>query len=161
MTVSAHPALSVISNDEDKYIVLPDERPLVPDGRYHFKLVYHETAYMFSSPRVTFLMTILDCGEFNGIALPRYYNVDRLVGKPRKNGRFVPSRGGDFLIDYYTLVPVQGRRLDRLPMAPLKDKIIYAETATVKKNNRGKELPEPMWHSKIQKLIELRTDFSP
>lgn len=161
MKVSSHPTLSVVSSDEDTDIVLPDGRPLVPDGRYHFKLDYHETSLMFGSPRLILLMTILDCGDFNGVSLPRYYNVDRLIGKPRKNGRFVPSRGGDFLIDYYTLLPERSQRLDRLPMAPLKDKFIFAETSTVKTNNRNTKLPEPMWHSKIKKLIELRTDFSP
>lgn len=161
MTVSAQPVLSVVLNDEDKYIVLPDERPLVPDGRYHFKLVNHRTKYMFNSPRLILLMTILDNGDYHGVSLPRYYNVNRLIGKPGKRGRFEPSRGGDFLIDYYSLILDNHRRLDRLSMKPLYDKIVYAETATVKTNNRKTNLPEPMWHSKVSKLIQLRNDFCP
>jgi hypothetical protein len=161
MKVSAQPALPVVLNDEDRHIHLPDEQPLVPDGRYHFKLVSHRTEHMFNSPRLILLMSILDLGDYCGVSLSRYYNVKRLIGKPGKRGRFMPSRGGDFLIDYYNLIPGSAPRLDRLPMNPLYDKIVYAETATVKTNNRKTNLPEQMWHSKVSKLIQLRTDFSP
>jgi hypothetical protein len=159
MTITANRSLSVIPNEKE--ILLPDERPLVPDGRYHFKLKSHRTEYMFGSPRLILLMAILDYGDFHGVTLPRFYNVKQLIGKPGKKGRFKPTNGGDFLIDYYNLITVRDRRLDRLSMKPLYDKIVYAETATVKINNRKTKLPEPMWHSKVINLIELKDDFSP
>ena len=156
------PNLEIVSGGNgDPTIFLPDTRPRVPDGVYHFKLVSYETSYMFDSPRLILTLTIIDHGEYHGIALPRYYNVLRLKGKPRKYGMFVPTKGGDFLIDYYSLVPGRQQRADRLSMSPLLNKIILAETATVTRNNRKKELPEPLWHSKVKKLIELREEIPP
>jgi len=158
---SEKPDLSLIVNNEVCFIDLPEDRPRIPDGEYNFKLISHETGYMFGTPRLILLMTVIDMGDYHGTALPCYRNVERLKGKPKKMGGFVPTRGGDFLIEYCKLLPDFSPRRDRISLNPYYNHILYARTSTVKLNNRKKKLPEQLWYSKVDELIELREDLSP
>lgn len=155
--------LALVVDNDGSLFELPDHKPLIPEGKYHFKLLYHETSqpYPKSYPKLTFWMQVADFGECNGVIVPRYYNVKRLKGKSGKKGRFVPTRSGDFLIEYFKLLPDATSRVDRLAMQPLYNKLIFAEVSTVKLNNLRKELPKQLHYSKVSRLIELRDDLIP
>ena len=158
MSDSEKPDLSLVVNNEVCIIDSIEDKPLIPDGGYNFKLVYHETKYMFGTPRLVLHMAVIDIGELHGITLPCYRNVDSLKGKPRKKGGFAPTRGGYFMIEYCNLVLGFNSRRDRISLNPYYNQILYARTSTVKLNNRKKKLPEQLWYSKVDELIELRGD---
>lgn len=63
---------------------------LVPAGEYGAVLVGSETWARCHgwAPRVVLVFVIADAGHM-GVAIPGYYRVSRLDGKPRRNGRFV------------------------------------------------------------------------
>lgn len=151
--------LSLVVNGEICVIGSPEDRPQIPEGKYHFKLTAHETAVKFGIPRLIMLMTVIDHNEQHGISLPCYRNVDRLKGKTGKKGGFVPPRGGDFMIEYCSLLPGYNPRRDRISLNPYYNSIIYARVTTVMKNNRGKVLPEQLWWSKVGELIRLTEEL--
>ena len=158
MNSKAHILTAANSDNEEGEFLLPESRPLVPDGNYHFKLLEHETAIMFKNHKLVLYLRIADIGRYHGIVIPNYYNVDKFLGKPGKKGRFRATTGGNFLIEYFTLVG-KAERLDRLSMRPLYNSLIYARTETVTKNNQGKKLPPQLQYSKIAEMLELRNDF--
>ena len=158
MNSKTHNLTSANTDSKDCEIVLLESRPLVPDGNYHFKLRHHETAIMFKNPKLILHLEIAEFGDYHGIVIPNYYNVSEIYGPPKKRGRFKPTKGGDFLIDYFNLVGAGGR-LDRLSMKPLYNSFIYARTETVTKNNQGKKLPPQLQYSKIAEMVELRDDL--
>jgi hypothetical protein len=144
---------------EDRGIDVPELPPLIPEGEYHFKLVSHETAMKFGTPRVILLMAVIDPGEHHGAAVSCYRNVKRLKGKPGKRGGFVPTRGGHFMIEFCKLLPDFNPRIDRISLSKFYDKVIYARTKTVKHNNLREKLPGQLWWTKVDKLLELREEL--
>jgi len=88
------------------------------------------------------------------VRVPRFFNVDRLVGKPGKNGRFSVSSTRDFPREFLSLFNYQARRKDRYPMSLFNGVTIEAQVVTVKKA-RGIEIPEQLRYSKIQRLIKV------
>jgi hypothetical protein len=88
--------------------------------------------------------------------LCRYYNLKKLKGKPGNKGKFIPKVRGDFMIEYFTLFPLQRiSRIDRIPMEPFVNSIIIAKVKDVKKNSSQKNLPEQLIYSKISELIRI------
>lgn len=153
------PDLSLVVNGEICVIGSPEDRPLLPESDYHFKLVTHETSVKFGKPRLIMLMKVIERGEQHGVALPCYRNVDSLKGKARLKGGFIPPRGGDFMIEYCNLLPGYNPRRDRISLNPYYNSIIHAQVTTVKKNNRGKDLPKQLWWSKVGELIRLTEEL--
>jgi len=147
------PDLTLVVDNEICSIGSPEDRPIIPEGKYHFKLVTHKTSLKFGKPRLIMYMTVIDMGDQHGVALPCYRNVDSLKGEPRKRGGFVPPRGGTFMIEHCKLLPRYNPRRDRISLNPYYNNIIEAIVATVKKNNQGKALPEQLWWSKVDELI--------
>ncbi len=129
--------------------------PLIRPGNYKVMLDYYQTAIMFGkAPKLILHFKVTSFGEGFGSWIPRYYNVQKLIGKGKKNGRFKVSKSGDFLREYLSLFPARTKRLDRLPMTRFKNVIIEAEIVTVKES-RGRSLPEPLRYSKIGKLLRV------
>jgi len=131
-------------------------RPLITDGKYSARYIYHETAKAFNEDKVYVYFDIVDPGENFGIRLYRAYRVNSLIGQPRKNGRFtVKSRSELFL----TLCNLFGERKsfrpDRISLCDLKNKIISVKVRTVVKDYKQRKLPECLKYSVIDKLIEI------
>jgi hypothetical protein len=129
--------------------------PLVPNGIYDVGFVSYSTAYMFNKvPKLVLNFRILDFGEHNGKVLPRYYNVKRIKGRPRKNGDFKVGRRSDFVHEYATLFGLP-RRLDRVSMTPFKSVIIKAKVEVVTSDYKQRQMPEALKYSKIAELREV------
>jgi hypothetical protein len=132
--------------------------PLIAPGRYAVMLDHYQTAIMFGkAPKLILHFKVTSFGEGFGSSIPRYYNVQKLIGKAQKNGRFKVSKTGDFLREYLSLFPEPAKRLDRLPMSRFKNLTIEAEIVTVKEA-RGRSLPESLRYSKIAKLVRTIED---
>lgn len=153
-------SLSIVPCEQDYFLLEGAPRPLIPEGQYCFKLVEHRTARMFGIPKLIFLMSVIDLGEYHGSRICRYYNVKQHKGKVGKRGKFIPPRNGDFMIDYFTLVHSPKMRIDRVPLSPLYNSVIVGDVSTVKKNNQGKILPDALHYSKVSKLIRLQEDIN-
>lgn len=125
--------------------------PLLPEGEYEVCYVYHETwNYMGRNPKVAFWFRVINIGEYFGTLIPRYFNVKQLKGKPAKNGRFVPGRSSDFLLEYCNLFPRRITRLDRIPLSLLENEIIKVQVKTVTKNREQRSMPEVLQYSVIK-----------
>ena len=115
----------------------------------------YQTAIMFGkAPKLILNFKVTSFGEAFGSSIPRYYNVQKLIGNAQKHGRFKVSKSGDFLREYLGLFPEPANRLDRLLMSRFKNVTIEAEIVTVKES-RGRSLPESLRYSKIGKLLRV------
>lgn len=132
-----------------------DYRPLLPEGEYQLKLLAHGTELHFGKkPRLVLKFSVVDFGQQQGTVLFRYYNVDKLLSKAGKNGRFKPPRNGDFMMEYFKVVSGCGKpRLDRIPLEPLYKSIIVGRVRTVDRNSQQKALPEQLKYSVVAELL--------
>ena len=135
-------------------ILEPSAYSFVKPGSYRVMLDYYRTVRMFKCPKVELTFTIVSFGEAHGVRIPRFFNVDRFVGKPGKNGGFSVSRNRDFPREFLSLFNYEAKRKDRYPMSLFNGVTIEAQVVTVKEA-RGIELPEQLRYSKIQRLIKV------
>lgn len=133
-----------------------DFPPLVPPGEYGLKLIQHRTEVFYKTPRLVFDFLITDFGSCHGIQLPRYYNVDRLIGKSGKNGGCKHKLSGNFMMEFYQLFPGEPRRrLDRIPLQMFYNVEIVGRVRTVTTNNRQQKLPGQLQHSVVGELLRV------
>lgn len=112
--------------------------PLIPAGVYSVAFVAYETHKFFSrSLKAIFWFRIVDYGEHFGKVIPRYDNVKRLVGKPGRNGQFVPGRSSDFLREYCRISTGRITRLDRLPLTDFQKALIRVRVRVVTSCHRS------------------------
>lgn len=149
----------VSSNQRFASLSYTDFEPLIPEGKYHVAYTGHETCQKFKSPKAIFGFRILDFGDYNGTILNRYYNVDKFIGKPGKNGNFKPPKRGDFMLEFVRCFHVDPKRLDRLPLSYFSQNILLAQVVTVKRNSYGKTLPQALRYSRIGELLKVDNDF--
>ena len=136
--------------------------PLVEPGEYAMVYVTRFTTYVHKTPKLAIRFRIVEHGECFGIELERWFNCKRLIGKPGKNGGFMPPRHGGFLIEYCTLFPLEltrNSRLDRVSFKPFKNSIIVGKVKTVKRNSQQRNIPEPLQYSTIKELLRASNDF--
>lgn len=143
-----------------KVLIFPDPESgnitLLPPGQYQLKLLEFRTASQFKSARLILEFSIVDFGEHFEKRVCRYYNIERIIGKPAINGRFKAKPHGDFLIEYYTLFGgPRISRLDRVPMGVFRNSILVGQIRTVTKNNQQKVLPVQMHYSVVAALTGL------
>ena len=115
------------------------------------------TTYVHKTPKLCIRFRIVDQGDFVNVELERWYNCKRLVGKPGKNGGFMPPRHGDFLHEYCTLFPLaltRETRLDRISFKPMVSSLITGKVETVKRNSKQRDIPTPLQYSTIRTLIK-------
>ncbi len=145
------PELQIVSNDCEFKADFSD--PLIPEKVYGLSFVNYSTVKMFGDGKLILKFKVVEHGEYFGVELSRYYNVN-LVGKPGRNGKFSPPKHGNFLIEYCQLFPDKvTKRLNRLSMSPFNQSYFRGEVRTVKRNNQQKKLPQPMQYSVISKLV--------
>lgn len=133
-----------------------DYEPLIPEGQYCFKLIGYETVCTFDSPKLVLTCSIIDFGPYYQTQLSRYYCVERLLGKPGKNGKCKHKRRGDFMLEYFKLFPGRARpRLDRVPLEPFRNEVIIGSVRTVKSNSQQKKLPDQLMYSVIGSFEEI------
>ena len=134
-------------------LIADDLPPLIKPGVYELAFVEYQTAIMFCGKALKLIMNfrIVSMGEFFEVIVPRYYNVQRVIGKPQRNGRFKCGKKGDFLREYLTLFPNQVARLDRIPMSAFENVLIEGKIETVTRS-RNKAIPKPLQYSRVSEL---------
>ena len=130
-----------------------DLPPLVKPGIYELAFVDYRTANMFmgKAPKVVMTFRIVSMGELHGVELQRYYNVQKLYGKPQRFGRFKPSTKGIFMREYMTLFTGRVSRLDRIPMSLFENVLIEGRVSTVTRA-QGRDIPKELQYSTISEL---------
>ena len=133
-----------------------EELLIVKPGIYDLAFVDFETKQMFmgKAPKLIMWFRIVTMGEFFETVLPRYYNVQKVIGKPKRRGRFKAGKKGDFLREYCTLFPNMIGRLDRIPMTPFSTAIIKGKIGYVERA-RGRKIPKELQYSRIRQLIKV------
>ena len=131
--------------------------PLILPGLYDFRFDYYETKVLFGrAPKLVLWFTVITYGDyFDRIRLPRYYNLARLMEKPRKWGRFKVGYKSDFLREYATLF-LTPPRLDRIPMSAFERVIVVGKVRTVSSGSKQQAIPAALQYSVIGQLVELR-----
>lgn len=132
-----------------------DLPPRIPPGEYAVQMKTFKTAMMFGkAPKLIIDFVIVEQCDYFGLVLPKYYNVKRLIGRPQEGGRFKAGATGDFARDYFDLMQMSYRRLDRLPMSVMEGITFLAKVSTVKRA-RDRDIPEALQYSKIERLIKV------
>ena len=134
-------------------VIADDLPPLVKPGIYQLAFVRYETAIMYhgKAPKLIMHFRIVTMGDFFEEIVKRYYNVQKVIGKPRRNGQFKCGKIGNFLREYLTLFPHQVKRLDRVPMSAFQNVIFEGAIRTVTRS-LGRKIPEPLQYSCVSEL---------
>jgi len=125
--------------------------PLVPDGEYVAKVIRHETAIVFKTPKLFIHFELVDPGLQN-VHLYAAYRIKRLTGKPGKNGRFVISPRSELLFQLAQLYDRQ-IRLDRISLRALRNCLLRVRTRTVTNDYRQRSLPEALRYSVVAEVL--------
>lgn len=135
---------------------LTDERPaLIPPGEYRLRLTHWQTAILWGrSHKVVLHFTVCDIGPHFGAKISRYYNVEKVVGNPSRNGRFKLRWNHDLVREYAMLLPMP-QRLDRLYLERLKSLLIVGRVATTSTNARQKRIPDALQYSVVRELLRI------
>lgn len=129
---------------------------LIPPGTYDLKFTGHETALMFNrAPKLILWFSVIDFGDQFGTAVPRFYNVKCLLGKPGRGGRFRAKARGDLILDYYALFPPP-KRLDRVSFDPWRTSIIRGVVDTVSVTSNQRSLPEALRYSVVRTFAGIK-----
>ena len=132
-----------------------DLPPRIPSREYEVQMKKFKTAIMFGkAAKLIIDFVIVEQCDYFGLVLPKYYNVKRLIGRPQEGGRFKVGATGDFARDYFRLLQVGHRRLDRLPMSVMEGVTFLVKVSTVKRA-RDRDIPEALQYSKIERLIKV------
>ncbi|VAW38367.1 hypothetical protein MNBD_GAMMA01-734 [hydrothermal vent metagenome] len=125
--------------------------PLIPSGKYEAVLNTWFTGTLWKQPKVVMIYTITS-GEYFGVDIPKYYNVKRLKGKAGKKGKFIAKPRGDFLKDFYKLLPLHEKvRVDQIPVNKLKLPI-EIKVSTVTKDHKQKVYAKQLQYSVIREV---------
>ena len=122
----------------------------IPAGEYEVTYLRHETRFVHSKKLiVTFV--IVD-GEYSGLTVPRYYNVQDFLGNVGEGGKFRVGRKSHFYREYLSLFDPDSVRPDRMAMSRFKDEYLWAQVRVVA-HAGGIELPQAAQYSVIDRLI--------
>jgi hypothetical protein len=131
-----------------------DDSPLIPEGKYEMAYASHHTwIFMGRQPKVVIRFCVIDPGEYFGVIIPAYYNVQRTIGKRQRNGRFKASKRSNLVRDFYRVFPKEPLvRLDRLPLTKLNTTTVIATVHTVTRDFTQRDLPEVIQYSIVKSI---------
>jgi hypothetical protein len=138
--------------DEEAIEFGGDDRVRIPDAEYSAVLVYHETSFIFRTPKVYLWFRIIDPGPLFEVMVFRAYRVKRITGKPKRNGGFKLGRGSDLFMDLVRLLGIKSRP-DRISPRELRNRIWRIRTRTVKTDYAQRALVEWQQYSVVGKLL--------
>ena len=150
--------VTLLKTKEDVSPSRPDWlKPLIPAGTYTVAFDYHETTRHFGNvPKMGLYFHVSEFGKYFQTPLIRWYTVDRIIGKARKNG-YYRSKGQTciLMIEYvrcFSNYPLP-RRLDRIPMSPWKKHEFLVKVRNVRRNSRQKAIPAQSQYSVIDSIL--------
>ena len=130
-----------------------DDLILIPDGEYQLSYRHHVTwNFMGRSPKLIITFRIMDMGEHYEKPILSYYNVNKIIGKPRKNGHFSAGWRSNIMMDYATCFEKPPRK-DRISMCRFKEHFVIAKIRTVTKNREQKKYPDSLRYSVVHELL--------
>jgi hypothetical protein len=153
MTAAAHRSANVIDLEGDRCQVIGERPALVSPGVYNLIFLHHETMVLSrKSLKLALWFRIVTMGEHYGAKLPRYYNVARIEGKPRRGGGFRVGWSSAFTREYAALFNSLPARTDRIPMSPFEGAEVRGRVRTVTTGWRQKPIPALLQYSVIEEL---------
>ncbi|MCH9026680.1 MAG: hypothetical protein IIA05_06130 [Proteobacteria bacterium] len=129
----------------------------MPNGEYELRYLYYETAMYFGNPKVIVHCAIVAPDDCASLLVDRFYNVQRLIGPPRKYGNYVASRNCHLVREFRQVIGEASRR-DRISFKTLKGKRLMGELEVVTWDYQNNPLPEENQYSRIAKLVRVLPD---
>lgn len=120
---------------------------LIPAARTILKYNCHKLGTQYQRGVLTLWF---DAIEYDGVAVPKYYNV--VLTEPN---RFVVPRGADLVTDFRRVFSQPVGRLDRFPLSWLKGKMFVGDLRVVKTDARKKQRDSGTHYSVVDKLIKI------
>lgn len=134
--------------------IIEVSRPLIPEGIYKLRFLYHETVYAFDK-KVKLVFEVVTPGDYYGTELARNYNVDDYTGRPMRNGSFVVGTGRAFVREYLNVFG-DVKSLRDIKVQNYEGQTINGRVRTVKRGARRVEIQESIQYSVIDELLELQ-----
>ncbi len=128
----------------------------VPDGVYVARYVESETVFLFNSGKVVLRFEIAD-GDLSGVRLIKPYRVKKLLGRPRRGGRFTLGRSSELLRDLMRLTGAKVRP-DRMSLEVLRRQLWRVRTRTVDTDYKQRPIPDPLRYSVVAEILEAETN---
>lgn len=138
--------------------LVADDYPLVPPGEYLVCYVDHRTLSAFKQPKVYVTFRVVD-GRHTGTKLFRAFRVKALVGKPRRNGRFVIRRTHE-LYRQFVCVTDANDRPDRIALTRLRNCVLRVSVRTVTQDSRQRDLAPDAHYSVVDRLLAIEAGSS-
>jgi len=130
-----------------------DDLVLVPESEYQLAYLNHVTwLYMGRIPKVVVTFQIMDYGEHHLKQVSAYYNPKKLIGKPRRKGRFSAGWRSKFMMDYVTCFGRPTRK-DEIVMNKFQEVIVKGKVRTVTHNRDQRKYPEGLQYSVVNELL--------
>lgn len=131
--------------------VIEGLRPLLKPGTYLAAFDTWRTALMFGgrAPKLVLVFALIE--EPIGIRLERFYNVLKLIGKPRTHGRFVVGAHSNLAREFARLTN-RKTRFDRITLSALAGRIYRVTVRTVPTGADQQKLPTSLHYSVIAKV---------
>jgi hypothetical protein len=150
------PRLAVVSNNQfDGEGVIDVPCAIVPPGIYRVAFKHWFTAAMFGrAKKLALVFRIVDYGQHFDVELRRWYNIQRFIGPPGRNGGFKAGACSDLVREFAALCGFMGRR-DRIPLSTYSKLVLVAEVGTVTSDSRQRELAAGAQYSVIQRLVRV------
>ena len=129
---------------------------IVKPGVYELKFEGYETMLLHGRfLKAVLWFSILDFGEHNEKKLPRYYNIEKIYGKPGKSARFKFGKRSDLNKEYLKLFDRPSRTLE-IEWNLYKQHIILGEVKTVTEDFRGDKYHPSLFYSVLCRLKKVK-----
>ena len=137
---------------EDDAVEVQGFKPLLPEGKwFEARFDGHSTAIIFAASKVFWEFTIIEPGDWYEQKLFRAFRVQKVIGRPAKNGKFVLKAGGEMYQTLCRLLEVK-QRTDRISLGALMHMVFRIRTRTVLINSKQEPLPEHARYSVIDAI---------
>ena len=123
---------------------------LITPGTYDARMLDWATSYNQYFRRTILLMhfRIVEMGEFYGVVLPAWFNIQPSKGKSIKAGW-----RSDFLRMYQECFNTRLDRRDRIPMHRFEHVALKVEVETISKDSKGHPLGKINQYSRVRRCL--------
>ena len=131
--------------------VLYKDRPvLISPGIYEAVMIDWKVNYSGYFKKHSLLMhfRIVEMGEFYGVVLPAWFNIQPSKGKSIKAGW-----RSDFLRMYQECFNTRLDRRDRIPMHRFENVALMVEVETISKDSKGHSLGKINQYSRVRRCL--------
>jgi hypothetical protein len=145
--------VKVVPLHADEGGIVVDDAPLIAPGEYLVTFTRHETAMMFTRPKIFVHFRIAE-GPYSGIPIYAAFRAKQLRGRPRKGGQFTLGRSSELFRQYVRLTGTR-ERPDRITLSKLRNCVLRVRVGTVEHDFRQRPLPEACQYSVVRDLLSI------